>query len=395
MSGRTYRIAIFSDSALPVLNGVSVSIDMLVRELRQEGHSVALFTASHFRYRDTDPNTYRFPAVQTPWTRGYPLAIPPFYPMFRRFRRQCFDVIHTHTPFTIGFAGLRWGQSEGIPVVSTYHTLYDKYHHYIPFFPKRYLRYKIAKHTNYYFNAVARITTPSEAAKRWLLRHSVARPIDVIPSAPLPPKPIDRAEARNELGMPAGNKVMLYVGRIAREKNMATLFQAAAQVMREDHATVLWLVGDGPYRGECVALTRELGIGDRVRFVGGVQRDAVDAYYAAADIFVFASMTETQGLVVGEAMQYGLPAVVVGGGGASATVVEGETGFVVRNDAEQMAGSILDVLRSDETHARFCDAARMHGRAYTPRDMARAMVEVYDRALERVDDPIVSAVARV
>jgi len=240
------RIAVFTDSALPILNGVSVSIDALVQELRNRGHGVHLFTAAHFRHRDPDPNTHRFFAIETPWTKDYPLAIPPFYPMLRQFRRHEFDIVHTHTPFTIGFVGLRWAQSHDIPIVSTYHTLYDKYAHYIPFFPKRYVRYKIAKHTNFYYNGVDHVITPSNAALKWLRRHSVNTPITVVPTANAQIRPIDRSEVRQRLGVAPEHKVLLYVGRIAREKNLATLFEACAQAMRADPDIRLGLLCEGP-----------------------------------------------------------------------------------------------------------------------------------------------------
>jgi len=373
---RPLRIALFSDSALPILNGVSVSIDSLIRELRNLGHSVHVFTAAHFRFRDPDPNTVRFPAIQTPWTKDYPLAIPPFYPMLRAFRQQDFDVIHTHTPFTIGFVGLRWGQSHGIPVVSTYHTLYDKYAHYIPFFPKRYVRYKIAKHTNFYYNQVDQIITPSESSLKWLRRHSVQPPIHVVPTGLPNPLPLQRGPIRQKLGIPADARMLLYVGRIAKEKNMSVLLEAAALVMR-DPRVWLYLVGDGPFRASCSQLARSLGIGDRVRFVGFVDREEVDAYYAAADLFVFASMTETQGLVVTEAMAYGLPAVVVTGGGASENVRDGENGRLVRNDASQLADAALEMLEDDQSFARMCQEAARTASRFSCETMAQRVVEVY------------------
>jgi 1,2-diacylglycerol 3-alpha-glucosyltransferase len=376
------RIAIFSDSALPILNGVSISIQSLVSELRNQGHSVTIFTAAHPGHKDSDPNIYRFPAIETPWTRNYPLAYPPFYGMLRKFRRHTFDVIHTHTPFTIGFVGLRWAESHEIPIVSTYHTLYDRYAHYIPFFPRRYIRFKIAKHTNFYYNHVDHVITPTAASHKWLRRHSVTRPISVIPTGTPPRGFIDRAEMRHRLGIPAGQRIMLYVGRIAREKNLPTLFSMAAEVMKTHPEVRLWLVGDGPYRAEATAMARELGIGDRVNFVGFVPREQVDRYYAAADLFVFSSITETQGLVVQEAMTYGLPAIAVIGGGASAAIQQGENGFVAKNDVADFTQAVLRVLEDDDLYARLSEGAARTVRSYTTADMARAVLDVYGGVLE-------------
>lgn len=376
MDGRL-KIAIFSDSALPILNGVSISIDSLITELRNRGHSVHLFTARHPKANRAEPNTYRFRAIETPWTKGYPLAFPPFYRMLLKFRRHEFDVIHTHTPFTIGFVGMRWAESHGIPLVSTYHTLYDRYVHYIPYVPRRYLRFKLAKHTNFYYNQADHVITPSDAAMKWLRRHSVTSPATVIPTAALPRRFFDRSELRQSLGIPPEHKVLLYVGRLAREKNMETLFRMASLAFRADPSLRLWLVGDGPYRAECVRMVREFRIGDRVKFVGFVPRDQVDQYYAASDLFVFSSITETQGLVVQEAMTYGLPAVAVTGGGASEGIEEGVNGYVVKNDAHTFAEQVLQVTSDETALAILSDGALKASRLAGTDSMCDRVVEVY------------------
>jgi glycosyltransferase involved in cell wall biosynthesis len=384
---RRLRIALFSDSALPILNGVSISIRSLVHELRSRGHSVTIFTAAHFKYRDPDPNTIRFPAIETPWTKGYPLAFPPFYPMLREFRKHEFDIVHTHTPFTIGYVGLRWAESHDLPIVSTYHTLYDRYAHYIPL-PRRYIRFKIAKHTSFYYNNVDHVITPSEASMKWLQRHSVTTPVTVIPTGVSNGAMIDRAEARMNLGVAPDERILLYVGRIAQEKNLGTLFESVAMAFREDPRLRLWLVGDGPYREEARAMVRALGIGDRVRFVGFVPREEVDPYYAAADLFVFTSVTETQGLVVQEAMAFGLPAIVAVGGGASASVEHGVNGFIVKNEAQEVTTHIQRVLADDHLYARLSEAARDSVRGYTTADMGGRVLDLYrhvigERAVRR------------
>lgn len=382
MLERGLRIAIFSDSCLPVLNGVSVSIDALVQELRNQGHSVHVFTTSYPGHKDTDPNTYRFWSLYTPWTGDYPMAMPPFLPALRKFRRHEFDIIHTHTPFTVGFCGLRWAESDGIPIVSTYHTLYDRYAHYIPWYiPRRYVRFKIAKHTNFYYSRVDHVIVPSVAAFRWLRRHSVKTPISVIPTGAPRRQMLDRGEIRQQLGIGPDQRVMLYVGRIAREKNLAVLFDMAALVIRRDPSLRLWLVGDGPYRSACAEMARKLGIGDRVRFVGYVPRAEVDRYYAAADLFVFSSITETQGLVIQEAMAYGLPAVAVGGGGASASIRDGESGIVVKNNAEVFADAVLRLAGDDGLYVRMSEAAARIVRENGTTEMCEKVVDVYRQVL--------------
>lgn len=351
MVGRPLKIAVFSDSALPILNGVSVSIDQTIREMRRMGHSVHLFTSSYPGHKEHDPNTHRFIALRTPFARDYPLAFPPFYPWLNEFRSHRFDIIHTHTPFTVGFVGLRWAESHEIPIVSTYHTHYDKYLHYIPLVPKAYVKYKISKHINFYYNHVNHVLTPSEASKSWLLRHAVRTPVEVVPTGIPIPQKLDRARLRNEFGISERDRVVLYAGRVAREKNLHSVFMAAQKVLLEDSRAVFWVVGDGPGRETYLKLARELNIGDRTTFFGFVPRKDVDRYYAAADVFLFASQTETQGLVVSEAMSYGLPAVVVNAGGAAESVESGVNGFAVTNDPGQLAAATLRLLQDEKLYS--------------------------------------------
>lgn len=381
LPARPLSIAVFSDSVLPVLNGVSVSIDTLISSLRDQGHSVTVYTSRYRGHHDQDPNFRRFLSVRSPWTGDYPLAVPPFYAWFREFEQRKFDLVHTHTPFTVGMVGLRWSQTLNLPIVSTYHTRYDKYAHYVPFFPRPYVRYKVAKHTHFYYNSVGLVVCPSQPTLRWLRRHSVHTPAEIVPSGIPEPRDIDRDAARRELGVGANHFVGLYCGRIAVEKNIEVVLKATAQIVADFPDFRLWLVGDGPARNYYTAMARSLQIGDRVRFWGGVQRFEVDRFYAAADVFTFGSMTETQGLVVAEAMTYRVPTVVVSGGGASAAVIDRETGFIVENDSLQMADRVRLLLRDRELRASMGSKAKLHAASMTTGAMAERMLDVYRRLL--------------
>lgn len=378
---RPLNVAVFSDSVLPVLNGVSVSISSLVEALRERGHSVYVYTSRVRGHRDSDPNVRRFLSLYTPWTGAYPLAVPPFYAWFREFRERRFDIVHTHTPFTVGMVGLRWAQSLEIPVVSTYHTRYDKYSHYVPFFPRAYVRYKVAKHTYFYYSSVRRVITPSNATLKWLRVHSVKTPAEVIPTGVPAPRAVDREEARRELGASPDHCVALYCGRVAREKNIELVLHACAGVMADSPNLRLWIVGGGPALDEYAALARDLAIGDRVRFWGAQPRVALDRFYTAADVFAFGSTTETQGLVVAEAMACGLPAVVAAGGGASSAVVDGLTGFVVPNQAEAMTAKLRQLVADPGMRARMGAHGREKASLMTVDKMAERVLGVYREAL--------------
>ena len=188
---------------------------------------------------------------------------------------------------------------------------------------------------------------------------------------------------------------MLYVGRLAVEKNLPVLFDGVARAMAEDPSLRLWMVGDGPYRSECTRIVRDLGIGDRVRFAGFIDRSVIDEYYVAADLFVFASITETQGLVIQEAMMHGLPAVVVAGGGATNAINAGVNGFLARNDPVDFASYILRLTSSDELYAKMGEAAARSVRSQGIPEMAERVVSVYRDVINArqptVDQPFARA----
>jgi glycosyltransferase involved in cell wall biosynthesis len=379
------KIAVFSDSLLPLANGVSVSIDTLVSELRRKGHEVHLFAPDFPGHRDSPASqTHRFPSIRLRWADGYPVALPPAYPLLQRFRRESYDLVHTHTIGIASYIGLKWARAHEIPLVASYHTLYDRYAHYCTALPRRYVRYKIARHTQQFYNQADAVITPSEAAKRWLKRHKVNTPIKVIATGiPRPEaRALTRAEARATLGIEPGSRVLLTVGRLVEEKNLRTLIEATTAVLRQlGPSAQHWFVGDGPYRSELVKAANQAGVGKQLRLVGAVEPSQVAPYYSAADLFVFASVTETQGLVVQEAMSYGLPAVLIEGGGASGAVCHGVTGFLAKNNADSFASTIQQALSSPDELLRIGMNAEAEIHQHDPSQMAHDVEAVYRSVL--------------
>ncbi len=375
-------IALFSDSALPVMNGVSISVDLLMRELRNRGHDVHLFAPLFWRHRDTDPNIHRFLSLQAQWTEDYPIALPPYSLWLPRFHQIQADIVHTHTPFASGLIGQQWARLTNLPIISTYHTHYDRYAHYVPMLPLAFKRRLVWQHTESYYNKMDCVVTPSAASKQWLRRHNVATPIEVVPTGVQDYKVSDRESVRKQFQLPDDRLVALYVGRLAMEKNLDLLFQSIAKSMHRRPNLEFWLVGDGPHRHACEELAKELGIASRVTFHGQRDRAEVEQYYVAADIFVFASTTETQGLVVQEAMNNGLPCVVARGGGASMALVEGETGLIASPTIESLHEGIEKLLSDPGLRDQIGAAARAASRKFGVAGMVDRMEGIYRSVIQ-------------
>ncbi len=347
------KVAIFSESYLPYLNGVSISIRILQEELTRRGHEVWVYAPRYPNYTDPYPTVRRFASFTTPFEPDYPIAVPIAPRLAREFRQQRFDIVHTHTPFFAGMVGARWARHLKIPLVSTYHTLYEQYLHYVPsIVPKSLVRKVLRWHLKRYYESVDAIMTPSEIGKEVLLRYGVSKPITPIRNPVLPFPNLSKQEARAKLGIPKDVWLLLYVGRMAPEKNVHVLLRAMPFIVRGCPSAKLWLVGPGPALAQLQALSEELGLGDKVVFTGPVPREEVSLYLLSADLFVFPSVTESQGLVLDEAQAAGLPCIVANGGGAPEAVDYGNCGLIVEPTPEAFVEAVLYLTHHEEERER-------------------------------------------
>lgn len=389
------RIGMFSESFSPVRNGVTVSLLTLTRELRALGHYVCIFAPAHSQQPQDETDVVRFPSFVSLFNKDYPLAYP-FWPrivLSSQFASLQLDIVHTHTPFVLGLTGARLAINHHLPLVSTFHTLYWQYAHYMPLLPEGVTNTLLDLYLPWYYNRCTAIICPSRVTEKALRDIGVNRPITVIPTGiPLPPKerlsPSAQQQARERIGVAEGAPILLYVGRLAPEKNVLWLMEVFKRVAHQHPSAVLVFVGEGPLRSSLETAAAELGLQERVRFPGPIPRDALDSIYAAADVFCFPSPSETQGLVVGEARAAGLPCVVINAGGAPETVCDGEDGFVVPvEDADAFAQKVLSILSDKALARRMREAARRNACRYTPAQMARRVLDVYAMARQIAPPP--------
>jgi glycosyltransferase involved in cell wall biosynthesis len=376
----------FTEAFLPVQNGVSVSVATLAGELRARRNRVVVVAPHYPELEEDAPFTLRVPSAITAFNPGYPVSYP-FYPILRReIRRLEMDVIHSHNPFFLGLLASKVARDTGVPLIATYHTLLNHYSHYVSFLPdgasQRLLKWWLPE----YYNRCDRVIAPSQIAKQSLWDYGVDRDIEVLPTAvPTPhPEQVDRSAqlaARERLGVPPNAKMLMYSGRIALEKNLELLLSVFGR-LAEDHPDLyLVIIGSGPHEETLHALAAEIPHADRIIIPGSVQREDLDPVYAAADIFVFPSCSETQGLVVAEARAAGTPCVVVNQGGAAETVVYGEDGFVVNAEVDAFANAVSVLLTRDELRKEMSENCRQRAMLYTPAAMTDRMLVIYEEAV--------------
>ncbi len=375
------RIGIFTESYPPIINGVSTSVQTLIARLEAAGHRVFVFTSHYPHYADERAGIFRFPSFNSLVEPDYVLPIP-FSPRIARIIPTLkLDIVHSHSPFFLGLMARRIARTLNLPHVATNHTLYTEYAHYLPLLAPAVTRRLLVRWMRRFYDTCDQVLAPSELTRRVLTeQYRVQSPVTVVPTGiPEPPYVLARpAEVRQELGLPPDACILLYVGRLAPEKNLDLLLRAFVQIAAQTNDTYLVLAGSGKSRSGLESRARALGIHRRTRFAGFLGRTKLDPLFQAADVFLFSSKTETQGLAVGEALAAGLPAVVVNSGGAPETVRDTIDGFLVADDADAMAKAALRLLSDPALRRRMADEARRGAAARTPDKVGAQVIALYE-----------------
>jgi len=297
------------------------------------------------------------------------------------------DVIHTHHPVLLGQTAAGKAEALGLPLIFTFHTQYQEYTHYFPLPQEAFQEFLKDAVQNWLMDFMGKchhIIVPSESMKETLVRdYGLRDRYTVIPTG-IDLELYRRAGGkalRSKLGWQK-DKVLVSSGRLAQEKNWGTLFKAAKKVHAKHPGMRFVLIGDGGERESLQNLASDLGIADRVIFTGEVPFSEVVRYLKAADVFAFASVTETQGLVTMEALAAGLPVVAVDASGTRDIVEDGEQGYLVPNDADALADSIIRMFDSPGNMKKFRSKALKKAKEYDVKNCARQMVEVYKQAIQ-------------
>ena len=378
------HIAYFTNFYLPVVNGVVRSVQSFRDALSAMGHNVFVF-AQEDDYEDAEPFIFRYPSIPLPGEIHTALPVSSFVDQL--FPTLKLDVIHTHHPILLGQTAATKARDYNLPLVFTFHTQYQEYTHYIPIPQEQvqeFLKTRIMHWLREFMRKCQHIVIPSESMRSILVNeYGLADRYTVIPTGIdiAPYKAADGSALRSEWGW-GDDKIIISAGRLAEEKNWTTLLQAFALAQKSQPAIRLVLVGDGPQADALRQLAGELGVGERVLFTGKVPFTEIPNYYKAADLFSFASITETQGLVTLEAMAAGLPVVAVAASGTQDILDDGSQGFLTRNDAQDLANGIVKLVENSGLMGRFKSAALRKSRTFDNRRLARKMLKVYEQAIQ-------------
>ena len=392
------RVLFISDVYFPRVNGVSTSIRTFRADLRDAGVDTVLVAPAYGESTGKDePGVLRVASGRVPRDpEDRRMKSGALRQALAELDPQHFDLVHIHTPFVAHYAGVRFAARRAIPVIATYHTFFEEYlHHYVPLLPRVLSRALARSFTRSQAAQLAAIVAPSEPMRALLLEYGVSTRIQVIPTG-LPAEryvPGDGARFRAHYGIGAQRPLLLYVGRVAHEKNIEFLLHAFVALRRTRPDAMLMIAGEGPAREHLQSLVGKLGIGADVHFIGYLDRErGLGDCYAAADVFVFASRTETQGLVLLEALAQGRPVVSTAHLGTASILQAGCGARVAPEKPDAFAQAIADILDDPARAARLSAQARSFAAAWASNLMARRLAELYrDLTHQHVTAAVVAA----
>lgn len=347
------RILMLSDVYFPRVNGVSTSIQTFRQELQHMGHEVVV-VAPAYGGEPEEPGIVRVPArkvIVDPEDRMMHVGRLKAT-LERLWQEQPFDVLHIQTPFLAHYVGVRWARKHNLPCVETYHTFFEEYlYYYIPFLPRFLMRGLARRFSREQCNAVDAVVAPSSLMQAELNRYGVTMPCQIIPTG-IELQEFsggDGARFRAAHGIAPERPVLLYLGRVAHEKNIGFLLSMLVQVRQQQPDVLLVIAGEGPAEKSLHEQAQALGVTDNVLFVGYLSRgEPLQDCYKAADVFVFASRTETQGLVLLEAMALGVPVVALAIMGTRDILQPGSGALVADDNETDFAAKVVRLLHDAE-----------------------------------------------
>lgn len=371
-----------TNTYLPHVGGVANSVHSFTEALRGRGHHVMVVAPT---YEGTpigrdEGGVIRVPAIQKFNGSDFSYRLPAPILLSQAIDKFGPDLVHAHHPFLLGDTAMRIAASRGLPLVFTHHTMYEQYTHYVPGDSSPMQQFVIRMATDF-ANLCDHIIAPSQSIAEILRERGVVTPITPIPTG------IDverfargsREAARTRWGVPRDAFVVGHVGRLAPEKNLACLSRAVARFVRGHGAARFLVIGGGPSEGDIRQAFEEAGVGDRLHMTGPLRgQELIDAYHAM-DVFAFASQSETQGMVLAEAMAAGLPVVAVDACGVREVVRDGVNGrLLMREDEAHFADALAEVASlPPHRFAQLRDAARATAEEVSIARCTDCLLEVY------------------
>jgi glycosyltransferase involved in cell wall biosynthesis len=371
------NIGMMSDTYIPQINGVATSVHLFKEYLEEMGNNVYVFAPV---VPSNENHAFKVSGLKFFFEPQHRFAIPLSQKILKLSSKLDLEMVHSHAPFSMGFQAIRLSEKIGIPHIHTYHTLLTEYRHYLPM-PLRPTEKAVKEFSMWFCNMTDAVIAPTEKIKTELLDYGVKAPIYTLPTG-IDVKNFQRGlrySIREKHGIPSNDKIILFVGRVAKEKNILFLIDAFFELHKRIDNTTLMIVGDGPERQEIIHKVSHLGIRNKVVFAGYITREDIVEYYRQSDLFAFASITETQGLVVLEALSAGLPVVAVAKEGIADVLVEGKGCLLVEEPIiKPFVDKMENILKDRNLRLRLSDEGVNYvNQNWSMDTMAKRLQDIY------------------
>ncbi|AKM82588.1 TPA: glycosyltransferase family 4 protein [Candidatus Berkelbacteria bacterium] len=377
------KIGIVSECFDPTLNGVTVSIHAF-EDILEKNNEIYILAPETSGFTDTQSNIFRYPSSTLFGPKDYPIAFPIFAPSItKRAKALGLDIIHAqHSLGMLSAMGRHLADDLDIPIVHTYHTLLEEYVHWKIGSPIG--KWFVKRRSTDFCNQCDQIVTPSEAMKKIILGYGVKTPIETIPTGidlSEFQNPFSRDELFQQWGVPKGKKLLLYLSRVAKEKNLDFLLEVIKRLVKSRNDFHLILVGGGKELPIYQKKVSQMGLDHAITFTDKQEKEKANRFFGAADIFVFPSTSETQGIVISEAMAAGMPAVAVNKMGPSNIIKDQVDGYLCDLNLDQFIGRIESLLNDDNLRLKLGAAARENAKEYSKEASASKMEKLYERTI--------------
>lgn len=341
------RILNVTATYLPSTNGVAVVVSSTKIELEKLGNDVTVLAPENRKCTKIEQGIIRYPSVPNPMIEDYPIPLFPDLPaIIKLMSGNKPDIVHTHHPFHVGYFARLIADYYKVPLAFTFHTRYDTQSEYtVNFLPNNLKKWFVQNNINEFCKKTDLIISPCNSVTKSLLKEMPEINVATIPTGAsrIPRSKNSVATIRKKLGIPEGKKVLLTVSRLSAEKNLSLLIEGVALL---DDNYILIIVGGGPSETELKQLAKETGCLEKIRFIGAVEHQSLGMYYQVADVFVYCSITETQGLIFLEALSFGLPIIAVRSD-ASEEWVSNKFGILANRTSEGLAKGISEIVGWD------------------------------------------------
>lgn len=400
------RIGIFTDTYVPYINGVTTSVLMLKKALEQKGHIVYIVTvnAENMQYQfEENGKVIRIPGIPI---GIYDYRLAGIYPIkaIKIIKKWNLDIIHSQTEFGIGTFARILSKQLRIPLVHTYHTMYEDYVHYITHGYFNRSSKKIVEYLTLFYcdKTISELVVPTKKAyELFKQKYKVDRNVYIVPTGidvekfyrEKNPK-LNVSKKRMELGLEVDDFVILFVGRIGTEKNIDLLLSAMRSLVGVSSSIKLLIVGDGPDLEGYQKYVLKNHLEKQVIFTGKVPWDKISEYYLIADVFTTASHTETQGLTVIEAMAASLPVVCIDDESFTDTVIHNLNGMIFRNKREYRK-CILALFQDRNLLSRLSSQARISAETHSSKYFAEQIIDVYRIAIKGYSDAKIPLIGKI